>query len=1184
MLKPQIYFLLVTLCCACSSSTEKEFPKITPFQDSLVPIQITIVNDLPDSLQPTSILLAEQPKPLKIIVPTSDRSAYSSTNSSNIKKTINIESPTKNSLPVLLDKKGNPILDKEGYPFILGDGGKSHFSNFTTDDGLPLDAIYSSLMDKSGNLWFSTRGGGVSKYDGQSFTNFSTNHGLAGNYISSILEDQKGNFWFGTIGDGLSKYDGESFTNYTVEQGLVGNSIWTLFEDKRGNIWLGASNGKVSTYDGQVFIDFTPNQELGNTDILTIYEDRIGNVWFGTYGDGVIKYNGTTFTTIKKEQGLANNFVYTIFQDKSGNLWFGTLGGGVSKYNGESLSSGQTDFTNYTTTEGLASNVIRKILEDKTGNIWISTSGGGISKYDGTTFTSFTTTQGLANNAVSTSVEDKIGNIWFGTSGGGISRYNGRAITNYTANQGVADNIVWSILEDKAGNLWLGTDGAGVSKYDGYSFTNFSQAQGLAGNIIWSTLEDQKGNLWFGTNGKGVSKYDGQIFTNFTTNQGLADNDILNIHEDKKGNLWFGTYGGGVSKFDGQTFTNFTANQGLANNVVLSILEDKEGHFWFGTIGEGVSRYDGESFINFTSNHGLANNTVNRIFEDKEGNLWFGTDLGVSLLKAETLTNYIKNIKNNQKVTNTIFKTFTTKDGLPNNYVTQIIQLPNDKMGIGTNQGITLFKPSEEFTSLTDIEVFSSLTGYPIKSISVGQNCLYIDTKGIIWAGTGSEKTALVKFDYEALPKNDQPITPIIQRVRINEEKISWYNLDQSIIPKNSLTTPAHITEEMTIFGEALTSKERDDMRQGFGNITFDGIQKFYPIPINLVLPYEHNNITFDFLGVETSRNFMLRYQYFLEGYSKEWSPVTDKTSAIFGNIREGNYTFKLKAKSPEGVWSEPITYSFRVLPPWYRTWWAYSLATLGFLLGLYVFSYWRERALRRKNENLEKMVERRTAELVAEKKEADKQRERSDELLLNILPAEVAEELKTKGSAAAKHFDEVTVMFTDFKGFTQLSEKLSPSELVAEIDFWFKAFDEIITKHNIEKIKTIGDSYMCAGGLPVPNKTNAKEVVQAAIEIQAFIQNHTAQRKVIGKEPFEMRIGIHTGPVVAGIVGLKKFAYDIWGDTVNIAARMEESGQVGKINISGSTYALIKEDFNCFYRGKVQAKNKGEVDMYFVE
>ena len=241
-----------------------------------------------------------------------------------------------------------------------------------------------------------------------------------------------------------------------------------------------------------------------------------------------------------------------------------------------------------------------------------------------------------------------------------------------------------------------------------------------------------------------------------------------------------------------------------------------------------------------------------------------------------------------------------------------------------------------------------------------------------------------------------------------------------------------------------------------------------------------------------------------------------------------------------------------------------YGGVSLLLIFGVFIFNRYRE-SQRQKN-------------IIAEEKQ------RSDDLLLNILPEEVAEELKAKGSADAKQFDDVTVMFTDFKGFTKISEHLSPAELVAEIHTCFQAFDHIITKYNIEKIKTIGDSYMCAGGLPLTNKTHPEDVVKAALEIQQFMLNYRVEKMKAGKESFEIRIGIHTGPVVAGIVGVKKFAYDIWGDTVNTASRMESSGEAGKVNISGSTYALVKNQFICVHRGKIAAKHKGEIDMYFVE
>ncbi|HUM47809.1 MAG TPA: adenylate/guanylate cyclase domain-containing protein, partial [Chitinophagales bacterium] len=236
-----------------------------------------------------------------------------------------------------------------------------------------------------------------------------------------------------------------------------------------------------------------------------------------------------------------------------------------------------------------------------------------------------------------------------------------------------------------------------------------------------------------------------------------------------------------------------------------------------------------------------------------------------------------------------------------------------------------------------------------------------------------------------------------------------------------------------------------------------------------------------------------------------------------------------------------------------------------------------KQRLLEGRKEELEKEVSERTAELRIEK-------EKSDMLLMNILPEEVATELKEKGKADAKHFSQVTVLFTDFKNFTLMSERLSAQELVNEINYCYSEFDKIITRYGIEKIKTIGDAYMCAGGLPVPTLTNAEDTVKAALAIRDFMFREHQQRAASGQPFFEIRIGVHTGAVVAGIVGIKKFAYDIWGDTVNIASRMESSGEPGKVNISGTTYELVKNHFKCTYRGKIAAKNKGEIDMYFVE
>ncbi|MFQ3214674.1 MAG: adenylate cyclase [Marivirga sp.] len=212
-----------------------------------------------------------------------------------------------------------------------------------------------------------------------------------------------------------------------------------------------------------------------------------------------------------------------------------------------------------------------------------------------------------------------------------------------------------------------------------------------------------------------------------------------------------------------------------------------------------------------------------------------------------------------------------------------------------------------------------------------------------------------------------------------------------------------------------------------------------------------------------------------------------------------------------------------------------------------------------------------------------EEEKDRSDKLLLNILPEETAEELKEKGFTEPKFYDSATILFTDFKGFTSISAAMTPNELVSELHECFMNFDNIMSKYGLEKIKTIGDAYMAAGGLPKVNQTHPTNVALAALEIRSYMNQHKKEKESEGKAFFEVRVGINTGPVVSGVVGIKKFAYDIWGDTVNIAARMESSSEAGRVNISEHTYQLIKDKFNCEYRGEIEAKNAGKLKMYFL-
>ena len=254
-----------------------------------------------------------------------------------------------------------------------------------------------------------------------------------------------------------------------------------------------------------------------------------------------------------------------------------------------------------------------------------------------------------------------------------------------------------------------------------------------------------------------------------------------------------------------------------------------------------------------------------------------------------------------------------------------------------------------------------------------------------------------------------------------------------------------------------------------------------------------------------------------------------------------------------------------------------YSLGVLGLVIFAILTGAWLY------SRKLNKDLADRNDKIENQNKEIESERNRAEGLLLNILPAAIAYELKEKGAATPKHYDSVSVLFTDFEGFTAIAATMPPTEVVRELNECFMKFDEIAEKYNMEKIKTIGDSYMCAGGLPVKNNTHAVDAVKAAKEIQSFIdqRNHLLLEK--GKKPWPIRIGIHTGELVAGVVGTKKFAYDIWGDTVNVASRMETNSESGQINISEATYNLVNTQFKCQFRGELEVKNKGKMGMYTV-
>jgi adenylate cyclase len=331
------------------------------------------------------------------------------------------------------------------------------------------------------------------------------------------------------------------------------------------------------------------------------------------------------------------------------------------------------------------------------------------------------------------------------------------------------------------------------------------------------------------------------------------------------------------------------------------------------------------------------------------------------------------------------------------------------------------------------------------------------------------------------------------------------------------------------------------------------------------------NNIAFEF---QADRDY--QYQFMLKGYKSEWSRWQNYNFKEYTNLFSGQYVFNVRYRDSDQVVMNMIPVSFTVLPKWYLSFPAISVYCIFLIIIIWASYDHLNFRFARTQYMLEQIINNRTEELIREK-------EKTETLLSNVLPKNTAAEIMAKGKATKIKYNFVTVLFSDIQGFTKIAEEMNPEVLIDELDKFFFHFDSVVEKFGIEKIKTIGDAYMCAGGIPERNRTNPVEVILAALEMQQYMLKLKTTSELAGMKFWDIRIGIHTGTVVAGVVGQKKLSYDIWGDTVNTASMMESSGDAGKINISGTTYEFVKDFFICEYRGKMPVKYKGELDMYFV-
>ncbi len=980
------------------------------------------------------------------------------------------------------------------------------------------------------------------------------------------------------------------FENISVQQGLPSSKVYGAVQDSSGLIWIGTEAG-LAFYDGVEVVPFGTAQGTAPNGARTLFLDKENTLWVGHLGGGISRGRGSRFSTTVIEGAPLTSDITGMAQDNDGALWICTYGQGVLRIM-EPAAESPLMVERFGEAQGISER-IAGITRLQNGELLFLEDRNTLQRWDaaGKGFKPFAPPGLPSLHRITTLFEDSRGALWVGTVSGGayhLDLKNGRT-TVYDLHNGMPSNFIFSFGEDAVGRVWIGTWEKGAVRVEDKGLQRFDPGSGLHSIAIRAITRDREGNLLICTNDNGVDLYKGERFVNFGTDEGLVDPQVWAVMEDRSGHIWFGT-NGGISILDPSNYStarvkNVTMQQGaLTTNRVRSIEQDAQGMVWIGTENGGLFQMDPNSFMpryDVGISGSIADNRVTALEVDPGGDIWVGTINGLIRHRRGGMP-----------------EVFNTDNGLPANNITALAMDRDGVLWVGClNTGVArISKGRVELVGLPQVFTPTAFAWDDEGRTYVGTEGSGVHVMGVKDTTVLDMRSGLLSNAIRSLvtdPKGNVWIgTSMGLGVRWKgQERLTSYSVRSGFIGSEAKPGAAIVTSKGLLwFGTALGATRVDpaalEQRASEPLIAIRKLSvNFEERPVVSGVEFDHTerDIRINYGSVSLSDPNAVLYQYRLEGSETVWQPLTHETEVHYSALSPGRYSFQVKAIDRFNTWSEPVELRFTILPPWYRSWWFYSLMVVLLATGTFSYIKFRERQLRLRNLVLERKVQERTAEVVEQSKEIAVQKVQIEDLLLNILPRRISDELKEKGRATARQHDEVTVMFTDMKGFTQVAERMTAQQLVSELDECFIRFDAIVDRYGIEKIKTIGDSYMCASGVPAADPHHAPKTLLAAMEVCDEMERWRREREAQGMQPWVLRIGLHSGPVVAGVVGKRKFAYDIWGDTVNTASRMESSGEPGEINISGATYERVQEWFDCEHRGKVPAKNKGYIDMYFV-
>lgn len=829
-------------------------------------------------------------------------------------------------------------------------GDKIRFDHLTIKHGLPQNQTYSIRQDQQGFIWIGTKYG-FSKYDGREFTNYANikdkPNSLSENWVYHLIADDAGILWLGTWGGGLNKFNPatESFTRFQHDKdkpsSLSSDNIWSTFQDKAGTIWVCSDKG---------------------LNRLRPEEDGFTHYYHDSDDPASLSHNSVTF----------------VQEDAQGLLWISTYGGGLNRFDptGETFIRYQHDPDNL---NSLSSDKIRQLYIDGKGIIWLSTNAG-LNKFDPTTET-FSRFQHNADDPASIGadivtyvMEDTSGMLWVSTFGGGLNRFDpktGRAVRFQADPHGVRHNTFWRGCLDTTGSLWF-TSENGVHKYDSgaHQFDLFKYSPGNPDTSIykgiWGFHQDRQGNLWIGSSVNGLIRINRErsLFTSFQHDDNdpgsLSHNTILALQADRTGLLWIATRKG-LNRFDPITekFTHYQHEPGNPNspndNNIVEAAIDINGILWLSAYGKGLDRFDPstEMFTHYVPNKNrsdsLSTKWITAIETTSDGHVWAGGDGGLNRFDPVTqkFSNYYVSDASNLSNGN-IYTIYEDKAGV---------------IWVGTGNGLNMYNPdSDSFTS------FFTADGLPSNQI-LG---IAEDDHGNLWISTNK---GLSKFDPQKKTFRNYDARDGLQGNQFLD-RAAYKNNDGELffggMEGFNVFHPDRLLDNPNIPQVVLTDFQLFNKSVSIGSDS--PLKTHINLADAITLSYRQSVFTFEFAALNYRIPEKNQYAYKMEGFDDDWRFTSAKHRlATYTNLDPGNYTFQVKASNNDGIWNEKgASVSIRITPPWWATWWAYTLYALIIVSAVLGFVQWRLRTINTQNQKLEMLVTERTHELNVAKENAE--------------------------------------------------------------------------------------------------------------------------------------------------------------------------------------------------------------------